>query len=80
MEFRWKTQQPMAPQTVPGMNGGQAAFDASQAASMPPQGAPVAAEAFPEINAQILKLQQRIEGEFDGDVLQLAQEPPDRIS
>ena len=60
MEFRWKTQQPMAPQTVPGMNGGQAAFDASQAASMPPQGEPVAAEAFPEINAQIREKQAEL--------------------
>lgn len=63
MEFRWKTQQPTAPQTVPGMNGGQAAFDAAQAAAMAngvPQGTPVAAEAFPEINAQIREKEARL--------------------
>lgn len=63
MEFRWKTQQPTAPQTVPGMNGGQAAFDAAQAAQMAngrPQGEPVAAEAFPEINAQIREKESRL--------------------
>lgn len=61
MAFRWKTQQPVAPQMA--LGGGQAAYDASQAAQMAngaPQGAPVAAEAFPDINAQIREKEARL--------------------
>ena len=79
MEFRWKTQQPMAPQTVPGMNGGQAAFDAAQQAAMAnpaSQGAPVAAEAFPEINAQIREKEARL-AELDARIADIDRQYPE---
>ena len=81
MAFRWKGMEPqtVAPQMAPGASGGQAAFDAAQQASManqPPQGAPVAAEAFPEINAQIREKEARL-AELDARIADIDRQYPE---
>ena len=78
MAFRWKTQQqPMAPQMAP--MGGQAAYDAAQAAQAmnpEPQAAPVAAEPFAEINAQIREKQARLDA-IDAKIAEIDRQYPE---
>lgn len=81
MAFRWKGMEPqtVAPQMAPGASGGQAAFDAAQQAAMAnsdPQGAPVAAEAFPEINAQIREKEARL-AELDARIADIDRQYPE---
>ena len=81
MAFRWKGMEPqtVAPQMAPGASGGQAAFDAAQQAAMAnpaSQGAPVAAEAFPEINAQIREKEARL-AELDARIADIDRQYPE---
>lgn len=81
MAFRWKGMEPqtVAPQMAPGASGGQAAFDAAQQAAMAnpaPQGATVAAEAFPEINAQIREKEARL-AELDARIADIDRQYPE---
>lgn len=73
MAYRWKTQQPASPM------GGQAAYDAAQAAAAmnpAPQGAPVAVEPLQDINAQIRDKEAKLAA-IESEIAQIDRQYPE---
>ena len=73
MAYRWKTQQPVEPM------GGQAAYDAAQAAAAmnpAPQGATVAVEPFQDINAQIRDKEAKLAA-IESEIAQIDRQYPE---